>query len=526
MRRAPTLCGIRIKNGVTLMNIEPHAAPQRAYFLDWLRIGGFALLVVYHVGMYYVSWDWHVKSPFAGPGLEPWMLLSSPWRMALLFVVSGAATSFMLRGAAASAFLAGRSKRLLLPLLCGVLLVIPPQSYFEAIHRFGYAGGYVDFVRLYFAGHGGFCRDGKCLILPTWNHLWFVAYLWVYTVVLWALLQRWPRLLDILARIGDRRLRDRRLLLWPIVLLALLRVALYPRFGSTHALIDDAYNHAVFFSLFVAGAVFARWPGVWERLAALRWSALLTALGGWLVLAAFAQRFAAAGVAPDALRIAQRVGFAAVQWGALVAAIGFARCHLDVDLRWRATLTEAVFPVYILHQTIIVLLAQALLPLRWTPRFEAPLLIGSTFVLSFVGYLVLRRLSWLRPWFGMARGAAVLALGPGVRAGVTALVALLAVGLLLGCAAALPAKRLATPAGEFTLREAGAGSPSVVFQSGLGDGAQVWQQVAPRIAETTNVLALDRPGYGGSTLAAGPRDPCTIAAEQHALLAAMRVRPP
>ena len=67
---------------------------QRRHDLDWVRVSAFALLVLYHVGMYYVTWDWHVKSPAASDTLEPFMLLSSPWRLALLFLVSGAATAF------------------------------------------------------------------------------------------------------------------------------------------------------------------------------------------------------------------------------------------------------------------------------------------------------------------------------------------------------------------------------------------------------------------------------------------------
>jgi hypothetical protein len=67
-----------------------------------VRILAFGLLVFYHVGMYYVSWDWHVKSPHAGPTLEPLMLLTSPWRMSLLFVVSGVATACIFRSREAS----------------------------------------------------------------------------------------------------------------------------------------------------------------------------------------------------------------------------------------------------------------------------------------------------------------------------------------------------------------------------------------------------------------------------------------
>jgi glucans biosynthesis protein C len=30
---------------------------ERRYDLDWERICAFMLLIVYHVGMYYVTWD-------------------------------------------------------------------------------------------------------------------------------------------------------------------------------------------------------------------------------------------------------------------------------------------------------------------------------------------------------------------------------------------------------------------------------------------------------------------------------------
>src|SRR5882672_9674955 len=131
--------------------MQPSAtAPTRLVFLDWVRICAFGLLVFYHVGMYYVSWDWHIKSPHAGTALEPWMRLVSPWRLDLLFLVSGAATSFMLqKTGAAGALLATRARRLLVPLVFGMLVVVPPQSYFEVVHKFGYDGGFVTFMGLY-----------------------------------------------------------------------------------------------------------------------------------------------------------------------------------------------------------------------------------------------------------------------------------------------------------------------------------------------------------------------------------------
>lgn len=380
------------------------AAPQRLLFLDWLRIGAFALLVLYHVGMYYVSWPWHVKSPAAGAWLEPWMRLSSPWRLSLLFVISGAATSFMLRRTGASgALLASRSKRLLWPLLFGMAVIVPPQSYFEVVGQYGYAGDYLDFLRLYFSGYGGFCeRAGQCLILPTWNHLWFVAYLLVYTALLWLAVRVRPQALDALGSLLARALRGRALLGLPIAVLALARLALIDRFPPTHALVDDAYLHATYLALFAIGAAWARDPAAWQRCADQRWPALAIATAGWCALALLPSLAATWSPWQSAARIA----FAAMQWSAIVAAVGFARVHLNRDHRWRATLAEAVFPVYIVHQTLIIVIAVALAGLRWPPLVEGPVLVGATFAASFAAYAIARRVPWLRTALGLAASAA------------------------------------------------------------------------------------------------------------------------
>ena len=388
--------------------VYPSLPPGRLYFLDWLRIAAFGLLVLYHVGMYYVSWDWHVKSPFASPALEPLMLLTSPWRLALLFLISGAASSLMLAkqqsrspGQPTGNFLRQRSWRLLLPLVFGMFVIVPPQAYFEAMHKFAYRGSYLEFMGLYLRGFDGFCRGAQCLTLPTWNHLWFVAYLWLYTLLLWALNRFAPRALDCAGAWLSRSLTPALLLVVPVLWLALSRLWLLDRFPSTHALVNDFYNHVLFGSVFAAGAVCARAGAVWLRMSALRWHALPVALLGWALLALYFSHFQGTEP-PAALRQAMRVPYAAVQWCAIVAVLGFGFRHWNADHRWRRYAVEAVFPVYILHQTLIVLLTQALLPLHWPPAVEGPLLVLATFALSLMGFEMLRRVPLLRPFFGLA----------------------------------------------------------------------------------------------------------------------------
>ncbi|MFT3762317.1 MAG: acyltransferase family protein [Pseudoxanthomonas sp.] len=381
---------------------------QRRHDIDWVRILAFGLLVFYHVGMYYVSWDYHVKSPHAGVVLEPFMLLSGPWRMSLLFVISGVATAFMLNRRPRG-FFGLRSWRLLLPLAFGMLVVVPPQSYYQVVEQLpgGYHEGFAAFYARYLGGYRGFCgEDGGCLRLPTWNHLWFLAYLWVYTLALWLgwrLLPAgaWTRLRAATARLCS----GWGALWWPVALLALARLALVNRFPQTHALTDDWYSHAQYFPMFLLGFLLAFTDGFWESLQRHRHVALAVALAGWalLVVVWYFCGYNDDAPPPYALRLLLRVAWAANQWCAIAAAFGFAWRFRNADSAALRYLTPAVFPVYILHQTVIVALAHSAKPLDLPPLLEGPLLVASTFALCFAGYEIVRRVPPLRPLFGLKR---------------------------------------------------------------------------------------------------------------------------
>ena len=61
------------------------------------------LLILYHVGMYYVAgWPWHLKSPHAAEWLQWPMQVVNIWRMDLVFLVSGVAFGFLSRGRGAA----------------------------------------------------------------------------------------------------------------------------------------------------------------------------------------------------------------------------------------------------------------------------------------------------------------------------------------------------------------------------------------------------------------------------------------
>ncbi len=383
------------------MSFSATAVATRRHDLDWVRIGAFLLLVPYHVGMYYVTWDWHIKSPVVSHALEPLMILSAPWRLALLFLISGVATAFMLQRVE-QGFLRKRSARLLLPLLFGMLVIVAPQSYFEVREKLpgGYAESYLTFWGRYLAGDGSFCRDGDCLALPTWNHLWFVVYLWVYTTLLvgWRALR-----LDRASRWVRARLQGAspwRVLLWPALAFVLFRLLLFPAFDSSHALVDDFYNHAQYLLAFVLGYLAAQSTPVWDAVQRARWPAAWLSLAGAAFLFVYFSVYADS-VPPAALLWFQRVVFATFGWSVIVTILGFASRIPFRDSAAKRYLTIAVFPFYILHQTLIILIAWWLRRFEMSPVLEGMVLIVATFAIGLVAFEIIRRIAGLRVLFGL-----------------------------------------------------------------------------------------------------------------------------
>ncbi|HEX8215829.1 MAG TPA: acyltransferase family protein [Allosphingosinicella sp.] len=387
-------------------------SPARLVYLDWIRVAAFGLLILYHVGMFYVTWDWHVKSDHAGDAIEPLMLFTNPWRLLLLFLVSGAATRFMAERMSAGALAGRRGIRLFVPLLFAMLIVVPPQSYYEVVEAIGYDRGYLEFWGRYLAADSGFCDADGCLIVPTWNHLWFVAYLLVYTLVLAALLALFR---EPLLRLGAwlSGLPGWLVLVGPILWLAAARSLLLPSFEVTHALVDDWYNHAVSFPAFLLGFLAFRDPRPAQAFIRLRWLALALFLGSYALYATYAWTYRADdAVPPEALRMAMRVVYAADQWSAVAAAIGFGALHLTRDSAILRTLTVAVFPFYIAHQTLIVVVGHHLKALRLPVAAEASLLIAATALGCWVTFEAVRRIGILRPLLGLGPRKPAVPLDP------------------------------------------------------------------------------------------------------------------
>jgi glucan biosynthesis protein C len=177
----------------------------------------------------------------------------------------------------------------------------------------------------------------------------------------------------------------------------------YPHAPSTHDLVDDAYNHLQYGLVFALGYLLTSTDAAWEPLRRHRHRMLLLAAASYLSMLAAWLQFDDADPIPTAWMSLIWTCWGMMEWAAIAAILGYARNWNPQDSPLLRTLTVAVFPFYILHQTVIVLLAHNLKPLHLPPVLEGPLLVVATFGLCLLGYAVIRRIAWLRPLFGLKR---------------------------------------------------------------------------------------------------------------------------
>jgi peptidoglycan/LPS O-acetylase OafA/YrhL len=373
----------------------------RRHDIDALRALAFALLILYHLAMLYVAdWDWHLKSPHQAQWLQWPMLFVNRWRMDLIFLISGVASGFLLDPKRVGRFLWSRHWRLVLPLVFGCLVIVPIQPYAQGVANGAVQPGFGRFLLDYFGGHAwpkdafdgwehGF----------TWNHLWYLAYLWIYTLALALLAKPLESTPARRLRAWFAGLRGPALLVLPALPLLAWTLLLQVRFPDRGDFVHDWYRNAMYFTVFLYGYLLAREDGFWAEAARLRKASLTLALclvAGYLGLVA---------TLPDDVSWPVQAFVWTLRnfyvWTMLLAILGFAHALLNRPWRWLPWANEAVYPWYLLHQSLIVAVAYWLLPLELGPVLEPLLVLAGTVAGCWTVFAIARRARWLRPLFGM-----------------------------------------------------------------------------------------------------------------------------
>jgi glucan biosynthesis protein C len=356
---------------------SPAEPPQRRADFVTLRIVLCGGIILFHVlSIFSAEPIYHLKSAFASPAAS---VLAEFLRIAILplfFVLAGWSAVASLRARGAGRFVRERAGRLLVPLCTGVILFGPVIKYIElrqgrdiGLHGLWLGpplqSGFLEFVPRYFTH----------MNLLTWSHLWFLAYLFLISILLLPLLRR-------LARSKPRTdMPAAPAVYLPALAFAALLAAFDGYWPFLPNLLTDWTNFSFFALCFAAGAGFAAWPGFEARLHAETWRMCA------LMLLAYV------GVVLFGPSTTGRACVGLTAWGAIGAGLGMARRLVAPATPPFSYLNEAALPVYIVHLVPVLALGVLVLPLGM------PVWPSVAFIWLAAVAITLAAYHWLiRPW--------------------------------------------------------------------------------------------------------------------------------
>lgn len=363
---------------------------ERLYFLDWLRILAVLMLIFFHTGLIFsAQTNFHIKNQELSGAMEEILFFVHEWRLTLLFFISGVGTSFALGFRSKSMYMKERFRRLFIPLLFGILVIVPPQIYFERLQQ-GFA--YDSFGSFYLESFStGLYPYGNI----SWHHLWFVAYLLIYSVLS----------IPIFNTLRNRpvawfeNLTDKTgIILWAIPL-ALVAVSLKPISTGVQNIVNDLSMFFFYWLVFMAG--FAVNQKTYWRFFEKKLSDLLIIA---IILTSFVYFFKwnfpllnkehSLYFVYNFIRICNA-------WLWLLTLLALGKKYLNIPAKWLPVLNESVYPVYILHQTVIICLGYFVIQQDWTITAKFLIISFATVFICLMLYFIFRTNKITRIFFGM-----------------------------------------------------------------------------------------------------------------------------
>lgn len=372
----------------------------RLVYVDWLRVLAVLGVFVIHVGEVFNPWDeWHITNAARSRLVGEVVVLMAPWIMPLFMLLAGVSAWYSLQRRGNGAYLGERLARVLLPLVVGTLLLVPPQVYLERRLRGQFSGSFWAFLPHFF---DGIYPNGNL----SWHHLWFLAHLFAYSIIALPLFRHWQR--------PSGRAQLRRIarwcagpggIFWLALPLVLERHALWSVFPERHMLTSDWSNHALLLVAYVYGFILAGEPLLgadidrqWGRaLAVACASTVLLVAGTW------------ADLLPDRLPPPYSPGYllfwswyAVGAWAWMVALLGIGRRVLTRETLVLRYGREIGYGWYLMHQPVIIAVAFVVVQWRAGIPLELMVLTVASLAGTLLGAELLRSIPVARRLFGLA----------------------------------------------------------------------------------------------------------------------------
>lgn len=342
---------------------------NRRYDIDWLRVITIGLLLIYHIAIVFQPWGvfiGFIQSEQSMESLWTPMTMINIWRIPLLFFVSGMGVGFAIKKRTWKQLLMERTRRIFIPFLFGIICIVP-------IHVFIWQYYYKQEI-IYSPGEG---------------HLWFLKNIFVYVILLSPLFFYF------------KKNQNSTIVRWlkgifknPLgFLLVVITFVLESKLTNPEIYELYALNwHGFFLGLcaFLFGFIcILSSETFWPTVLKWRWLFLSLALIIYVV-----RYFVFELKSPNYL-----MAIESTMW--IFTVFGFANKYLNHPGKSLQYLSQAAYPIYIVHMVFLYLGSILILPLGIPTILKFILLVIFTLIGCFATYEVIKKIHYLRPLFGL-----------------------------------------------------------------------------------------------------------------------------
>jgi peptidoglycan/LPS O-acetylase OafA/YrhL len=342
---------------------------NRRYDIDWIRVIAIGLLLIYHVAIGFQPWGMmiaFITNDQSWPSLWIPMSMLNVWRIPLLFFVSGMGVYFALQNRNWKQLIAERARRILVPFLFGAFVLVPIHMYL--------------WQRYY---------QYNLPYAPDPGHLWFLANIFIYVVVLAPLFfylkrNQEGKLVQGITKVFSTPLGLILVMTIFILEAVILKPFPYEMYAMTwHGFVLGLLAFFFGFCFVLSGF------GFWSMISKYRWLFLVLAVTLFVIRLLYFQMNT-----PVYLLVAESQGW-------IISVFAFGHTYLNRGSKVLTYLSEAAYPVYILHMIFLYLGSMWVFSLTLDVRLQFVLVLLITMTGCFVTYEAIRRIKWIRPLFGL-----------------------------------------------------------------------------------------------------------------------------
>ncbi|MCP4136988.1 MAG: acyltransferase family protein [bacterium] len=366
----------------------------RQFYIDWIRVISIIIIFLFHCARFFNNEDWHVKNYQLDLGMSYFVEFISKWIMPLFFFLSGISSYFAL-AKGNKEYIKSRVKRLLVPLLFGMFIIIAPiQVWMERVSHGQFSGSFIDFMPNYFNGFYGFGGNFAWFGI----HLWYLEMLFLFSIITLPLFIFFRKRINPASENLSVKLS---VLLFPLlIIITELLVNLNPEtiIGRREL---GGWSLVTYLAFFICGYLVNTRPEYFDIFKKFRFLSLMTA-----IILTITYLIGKNTIKPGAMEFyfTESIIRGLVSWFWIMAIIGIGKAYLTSTNRFLTYANEAVLPFYILHQTIIVSTCFYIANWEISVLLKYFFLSTVSFVIIIALYeFVIRRINIVRIIFGMKK---------------------------------------------------------------------------------------------------------------------------